>query len=53
MKTLLILALSFAPLLAADLDFAKEGDAKLRKRLSKVEGAPAIPIDLADWLNYC
>ena len=51
MKTLLILALSLTPLLATDLEFAREGDAELRKRLAKIEGAPAIPIELTNWIN--
>ena len=51
MKPLLILALSLSPLLASDLEFAKEGDTDLRKRLAKIEGAPAIPINLENWIN--
>lgn len=48
---LLSLALVTTPLHAADLAAYGEGDAKLRERLAKIEGAPAIEIDLKDWIN--
>ncbi len=48
---LLSLVLVSAPLHAADLAAYGEGDAKLRERLAKIEGAPAIEIDLKDWMN--
>lgn len=51
MKYILILALTLSSLHAADLDFAKEGDAKTRARLAKIENSPAIPIELSDWIN--
>ena len=51
MKTLLVLALSLSSIHAADLDFAREGDAKLRSRLEKIEGAPAPAIRLKNWIN--
>jgi cytochrome c biogenesis protein CcmG/thiol:disulfide interchange protein DsbE len=48
---LLTLALASTPAHAADLAPFAEGDAKLRTRLEKIEGAPAIDFDLKDWTN--
>ncbi len=48
---LIALALATIPVHAADLTPFAEGDAKLRSRLEKIEGAPAVEIELKDWTN--
>jgi cytochrome c biogenesis protein CcmG, thiol:disulfide interchange protein DsbE len=52
MKTaFLLFSLSLGSLHALDLSFAEEGDAPSRERLAEIQGAPAIPISLDNWIN--
>jgi cytochrome c biogenesis protein CcmG/thiol:disulfide interchange protein DsbE len=51
MKAILTILLTATLAHAADLGKFAEGDAKLRARLEKVEGAKAPEIELADWMN--